>query len=86
MGGIRRRTGVLCVVAGLTAVGSAFAQNTTVRASVSSPGGQSNAVSGLPAISGDGRYVAFASSATNLVPRGDTNGSFDVSCAIVKPG
>ncbi len=28
-------------------------------------------------ISGDGRYVAFASSASNLVP-GDTNGTYDV--------
>ncbi len=33
--------------------------------------------SGAPAISGDGRYVAFHSDATNLVP-GDTNGEIDV--------
>ncbi|MBI1853222.1 MAG: PD40 domain-containing protein [Planctomycetes bacterium] len=33
--------------------------------------------SSAPSISGDGRFVAFASSATNLVP-GDTNGAYDV--------
>ena len=30
-----------------------------------------------PSLSGDGRYVAFASYADNLVP-GDTNGAFDI--------
>ena len=35
------------------------------------------AVSGTPAISADGRFVAFYSEATNLVP-GDTNGASDV--------
>lgn len=39
--------------------------------------GQANAPSGEPAISGDGRYVAFSSYASNLVP-GDTNGRQDV--------
>ncbi len=38
---------------------------------------QGNDDSGQPAISADGRFVAFASYATNLVP-GDTNGSQDV--------
>ena len=33
--------------------------------------------SDLPVVSGNGRYVAFTSAATNLVP-GDTNGSWDV--------
>jgi Tol biopolymer transport system component len=52
---------------------------TTVRASVSSSGEQGNDASGTYAfeISPDGRYVAFASSATNLVPN-DTNGRTDI--------
>jgi Tol biopolymer transport system component len=45
----------------------------TTRVSVSSGGRQSNGDSVNPAISANGRYVAFASLATNLVP-GDTNG------------
>jgi hypothetical protein len=53
----------------------AFAQYT--RISVSSAGVQGDGASGTPAISGDGRYVAFASAASNLVP-GDTNGVADV--------
>jgi hypothetical protein len=40
-------------------------------------GGVPDGSSGSPVISGDGRYVAFASGATNLVPR-DRNGSSDV--------
>lgn len=49
----------------------------TVRASVSDAGGEANALSVRPAVSGDGRYIAFESDATNLVP-GDTNRQFDV--------
>ncbi len=45
--------------------------------STDSSGVQGNAGSFIPSISGDGRYVAFYSWATNLVP-GDTNGSVDV--------
>ena len=41
------------------------------------PRGEPNAGSMYPAISDDGRYVAFASEATNLVPN-DTNGHIDV--------
>jgi Tol biopolymer transport system component len=57
---------------------------TTIRATVNSEGAQ--AIGGLdlggtagvePSISGDGRYVAFASAATNLVEN-DTNGDYDV--------
>jgi Tol biopolymer transport system component len=44
----------------------------TTRVSVSSAGVQANGDSLEPTISGDGRYVAFVSSATNLVA-GDTN-------------
>jgi len=49
----------------------------TERVSVSSGGEQGNHVSFVSAISADGRYVAFMSYASNLVP-GDTNGTFDI--------
>jgi Tol biopolymer transport system component len=47
------------------------------RVSVSTSGLQGNGISGLGSISGDGRCVAFVSTATNLVP-GDTNGAQDI--------
>jgi len=50
---------------------------TTSRVSVSSTGAQGNDDSYDPAISADGRYVAFISSASNLVP-GDTNQAYDI--------
>ena len=50
---------------------------TTVRVSVSSRGDQGDAESRYPAISADGRFVVFDSSATTLVPR-DTNDSYDI--------
>src|SRR6266446_5338687 len=56
---------------------------TTERVSVASDGTQGNGKSGLlsfafpPALSADGRFVAFVSFATNLVA-GDTNGATDV--------
>ena len=49
----------------------------TTRVSVASDGTEGDQVPALPSISADGRYVAFASMASNLVP-GDTNGSADV--------
>jgi Tol biopolymer transport system component len=49
----------------------------TTRVSVASDGSQANFFSSVPSISADGRYVAFGSSATNLV-NGDTNGEADV--------
>ena len=49
----------------------------TERVSVSSAGEQGNSWSQVPSISADGRYVAFASSASNLV-EGDTNGTYDI--------
>src|SRR5439155_156082 len=49
----------------------------TVRTSVDSAGGQADGASRAPAMSADGRFVAFESSATNLLP-GDTNGADDV--------
>jgi Tol biopolymer transport system component len=54
-----------------------LATGRTQRVSVSGAGGQANGVSGEPAISADGRYVAFASAASNLVHH-DTNGVADV--------
>jgi Tol biopolymer transport system component len=48
----------------------------TARVSVASDGTQGNSGSGYPSISADGRYVAFSSSASNLVS-GDTNGCGD---------
>ncbi|NMG21492.1 hypothetical protein DP116_19365, partial [Brasilonema bromeliae SPC951] len=50
---------------------------TTSRVSVDSQGNQGNNESFSPSISADGRYVAFASYANNLVPR-DTNDTADI--------
>jgi len=50
---------------------------TTSRASLDSSGAQANDFSSNPALSSDGRYVAFGSFATNLVA-GDTNADSDV--------
>jgi Tol biopolymer transport system component len=50
---------------------------TTERASVSSSGAQGNSNSENPSISADGRYVAFWSPSTNLVP-GDVAGYTDI--------
>jgi uncharacterized repeat protein (TIGR01451 family) len=52
--------------------------NVTERVSMASNGTQANDHAWhIPAISADGRYVAFTSAASNLVS-GDTNGSWDV--------
>lgn len=50
---------------------------TIQRVSVSDEGAQGNGNGGRPSISADGRFVAFESAASNLVP-GDTNGTSDV--------
>jgi Tol biopolymer transport system component len=50
---------------------------TTKRLSVSTGGNQANNDSKIPVISADGRYVAWYSTASNLVS-GDTNGTADV--------
>jgi Tol biopolymer transport system component len=63
---------LVCLAAALPALAA-----TTERVSVSSAGEQGNSDSGYPAISADGRYVAFKSAASNLVP-GDTNGTWDI--------
>lgn len=49
----------------------------TTRVSRGMAGSEANGGSIIPAISGDGRYVAFQSEASNLVP-GDTNGTPNV--------
>ena len=53
------------------------ARNVTTRVSVSTRGKQANGPSGDPAISANGRYVAFSSFASNVV-RGDTNKVTDI--------
>jgi Tol biopolymer transport system component len=53
-----------------------LATGVTTRVSVSSSAAQANGESDKPNLSGDGRYVAFGSTATNLVA-GDTNGARD---------
>lgn len=53
------------------------AANVTERVSVANDGTQANGFCTDPSISGDGRYVTFLSSATNLVPN-DTNAKWDV--------
>ncbi len=50
---------------------------TTRRVSIASSGKQGNNGSYMPSISPDGRFVAFSSFASNLVPN-DTNGSFSI--------
>lgn len=54
-----------------------LAQDVTTRVSLSSAGFQGNAGSYEPSISADGRFVAFRSRATNLVPN-DTNNQPDI--------
>ncbi|WP_198136339.1 TolB family protein [Roseiflexus sp. RS-1] len=62
----------------LTPAGSVrAAPGNTIRVSVASDGTQANGGSFTPSISADGRYVAFASIAVNLVS-GDTNGVQDI--------
>jgi len=56
---------------------SAASSGATTRVSVDSNGNQGDGGSEGPAISADGRYAAFYSSAANLVT-GDTNGQWDV--------
>lgn len=77
---------VLTLMVGTAAVGAPRASaspataelgGTTSRVSVSSTGTQANGLSVDPAVSAHGRYVAFTSSAPNLVP-GDTNDVSDV--------
>ena len=52
-------------------------RNKTTRVSTRSNGNQANSASTFPRISADGRFVAFESNASNLVP-GDGNGTTDI--------
>lgn len=54
-----------------------LATSTTTRVSVATGGGQASGSSGSPSLSDDARYVAFSSTAENLVA-GDTNNRTDV--------
>jgi Tol biopolymer transport system component len=54
-----------------------LAAGTTVRASVDIAGGDPNGASSDPSLSADGQFVAFSSSASDLVP-GDGNGTDDI--------
>ncbi len=65
------------LIAGGLAAAPAAAQTTLTRVSVDSGGAQGNDISDRPSISADGRYVAFASRATNLMAN-DNNGSYDI--------
>jgi Tol biopolymer transport system component len=67
------RPGLLLITVALALSGCTW----TIRASVNSAGVEANGGSGGPALSEDGRYVAFQSNATNLVP-GDTNNLPDI--------
>jgi len=83
-----RHTGMVLALGSIFALGSAmppaWAHGTTERVSVSSSGAQGNGYSLQPAISANGRFVAFYSYATNLVP-GDTNNTNDIFVRILAP-
>src|SRR5947199_161835 len=72
------RAGLLVALASVVAVpGFGGVATKTKRVSVSSTGAQADGGSGGASISANGRFVAFASGATNLAG-GDTNGVQDV--------
>jgi Ca2+-binding RTX toxin-like protein len=54
--------------------------NTTTLLSLGSAGNPGNSSSLSPSISADGRFVAFSSESSNLVP-GDTNNNYDIFVA-----
>ncbi len=68
---------LLASAAGLASAAPSQAPGATIRVSVDSFGHEATAFSAEASISADGRYVAFASFADDLVP-GDTNGVMDV--------
>jgi Tol biopolymer transport system component len=81
VGGSVRAVSVGAVAFALAAAGASVASahppGTTDRVSVSTAGAAGDDDSQLAAVSGDGRFVAFRSLASTLVP-GDTNGVGDV--------
>jgi Tol biopolymer transport system component len=68
-------TATLAPAAPLRSIASA--SGTTARVSITPAGAEGNSLSEVPELSGDGRYVAFASLASNLVTP-DTNGQYDI--------
>jgi Tol biopolymer transport system component len=60
-----------------SSAGPGFTRGATTRVSIGPAEAQGNSASWWPSISGNGRYVAFESFASNLVPQ-DTNGFQDV--------
>ena len=71
-------SGVVDVFVRDTCAGASGCTPSTTRVSVANDGTQANNLSdGPPSISADGRFVAFESEASNLVP-GDTNGFRDI--------
>src|SRR5688572_30647467 len=74
---ILRRTlqagGMILLLASLLLPGTVLAHppGFSQRVSVNSAGEEGNDASGISAISGDGRFVAFGSAATNLIPGGN---------------
>ena len=75
---IGRMMAVGAAFAACTAIAvQARADGTTERVSVGRRGAQADRDSFSPSLSADGRYVAFSSDATNLVPR-DTNCVTDI--------
>jgi Tol biopolymer transport system component len=75
IGRVGTGTALALLVVPLTAL--AQSPGVTTRASVSSAGVQADGSSFAPSVSEDGRWVAFASAAANLVPS-DGNGVIDV--------
>ncbi|MFF1715212.1 TolB family protein [Streptomyces sp. NPDC058268] len=78
----------LCAVTVLTPAGASAAPTPvphTERVSVGPGGAQGNAASTQPAISADGRYVAFVSASRNLVAN-DTNGTPDAFVRDLRTG
>ena len=72
------RIGFACVLVWVTEVGLAYSQDTTTRVSVRTGGAQATGGGTLGgATSGDGRFIAFGSTATDLVS-GDTNNAQDI--------
>lgn len=65
------------IISGFPGTLNASSTGETSRVSIASDGTQGTDNSESPSISTDGRYVAFYSKASNLVP-GDTNGAKDV--------
>ena len=70
-------TAVVLLLCSLTLPSGSAAASQTSLVSGACPEIEGNSDSQLPAISGDGRFIAFYSSASNLVP-GDANGQHDV--------